>query len=97
MTVRATSHAAYDLVKPTLGERQTFVLGMLRLLGSATDLELSNHLGWPINKITPRRGELVELGLVEARGTVSQNGRQAITWAVAKPPKQSRPRPGELF
>ena len=97
MTVRATSLAAYNLVKPTLGERQSAVLDALKSLVAATDLEIAKHLDWPINTVTPRRGELVELGLVHKRGEITQNGRAATTWGCDAPRAVSTPRPGALF
>ena len=40
------------------------VLLTVRKLGMCNDRQISEHLGWPINRITPRRGELVEAGLI---------------------------------
>lgn len=99
MTVRKTSLAAYDLVKPTLGERQKAVLDAILISGAATDLEIATYLNWPINTVTPRRGELVELGLVHKRGEITQNGRAATTWGCDAPRAVSAatPKPGELF
>jgi len=42
-------------------------------------------LGWPINTITPRRGELEEMGLVDYAGEQfdSKTQRSEIVWRVA--------------
>lgn len=36
----------------------------IKKLGICTDKQISEHLNWPINRVTPRRGELVEKELV---------------------------------
>lgn len=86
MTVRPTSLEAYDSVD--IGARQREVLNAIRELGAATDKEIARFLGWEINRITPRRGELVAAGLVKERGVVEQNGRKAITWSVVPSPSK---------
>lgn len=79
--MRQTSIAALETVP--IGARQQQVLDALRELGAATDKEIANHTGLPINCITGRRGELVAMGKVVERGEVIQNGRRAITWSLA--------------
>jgi DNA-binding MarR family transcriptional regulator len=63
MPVAETSRWAFETVP--LSERQQAVMAALLERGEATDQDLAMHLGWPINCVTPRRGELVEAGLVE--------------------------------
>jgi len=48
------------------------------------DRELSEHLQWPINRITPRRGELVTGGLIvmDRKDTDPQTGRTVSYWKV---------------
>lgn len=60
-----TSMDAWKLIQESLGQKQMLVLETLKVLGQATDKQISVALGWPINCITPRRGELVEMGLVD--------------------------------
>lgn len=55
---------AYELVKPRLREKQLAVMSALIDLQHATDRELASKLGWEVNRITARRKELQELGLV---------------------------------
>ena len=83
MTVRATSLAAYDTVD--LSARQAEVLEAARecflLLGAPfSDTDLAKLLNWPINRITPRRGELVKRGYIEEAGEVLRDGRHVIGW-----------------
>jgi len=59
-----TSIQAYHEIKPTLGKRQKEILALFKENTALTDQEISRILRKPINCITPRRGELVKLGLV---------------------------------
>jgi len=84
--IRATSLEAYRaLTKEALGLRQKLVLKALEAMGRASDKELSFALGWPINTITPRRGELEDMGLIECVGEQfdSKTQRHEIVWSVA--------------
>lgn len=63
--VNSNSHAAYNSIRDKLGPKQ---LEVLRVIQSAKrpvcDSEIAKHLGWSINRITPRRGELEDLGKI---------------------------------
>lgn len=63
--IQKTSLDAWKLIQESIGEKQRLVLETLKVLEMATDKQISTALGWPINCITPRRGELVEMGLAE--------------------------------
>lgn len=82
--IRDTSSESFRSIT-NLGERQRAVYEVIRRKGQACNLEISDELGLPINSITPRTRELVELGIVEQsmvrRGP---NGRQSIYWRVKK-------------
>lgn len=79
MPVADTSRRAYETVPLT--ERQRQVMAAIEELREASDLEISGTLGWPINCVTPRRGELVEIGLVvKAREKVGPSGRLCGVW-----------------
>ena len=83
--VQRTSIEAYRaLTKEALGERQKLVFKALEMMGRASDKELSFALGWPINTITPRRGELEEMGLIECVGEQLDlnTERHEMTWSV---------------
>jgi hypothetical protein len=61
VTVAPTSRWAYETVD--LPKRQAEMARALRELGPepASDLEIAKFLDWEINRVTPRRGELVTL------------------------------------
>jgi len=77
-----TSKEAYESIQGQLGERQQQVLEAFRELGPSTNKTISQHLGIPINSITPRTKELRTKGLIEEKGTITQDGRKAITWGI---------------
>lgn len=64
MYQRETSLPAYWEAKISLNRKQQLVLGAIKALGICNDRQLVEHLGWPINCITPRRLELQTLGKV---------------------------------
>jgi hypothetical protein len=83
MTVRAESLAAYDTVDLTA--RQTDVLAAIAALHAAgrrpADADIAAHLGWTINRVTPRRGELVDLGRVTLAGRkLNAGGNRVRVW-----------------
>lgn len=70
-----------NFVKPNLSDRQKEVYDAMRMYGRAfTDKELATFMGFEINRITPRRGEIAKKGLIQKAGTVLQNGRPATLW-----------------
>jgi len=86
--MRDTSLAALETV--SIADRQFDVLRAIRELGQCTDEEIRHRLGWKINCVTPRRGELVKLGQVEECGKkLGPTGRSAIVWRIApqRPPQ----------
>jgi DNA-binding MarR family transcriptional regulator len=89
VSVTETSREAYESV--CINDRQAEVLAAVEKLGPCSDLEISIETGLPINSITPRRGELVEAGLLvragEKRGAT---GRRCYLWTL-------RPRQADLF
>lgn len=79
MTVTSTSLTAFTTVN--VSERQNETLLALYLLKQATDVQIADMLGWTINRVTPRRGELKKMGLVEfVRTTIGPTGRPAKVW-----------------
>lgn len=85
MGVRDTSLAAYKEVEQKLGERQKMVLDTIRIAKRpVNNQEIANHLGVPINTITPRTNELVELGKVELafKGVFPLTKRTVCYWRV---------------
>ena len=68
MDYKQTSLEAYIQVMKDLGKRQRQVLEAIKRLGKCTRLEIANHIRLPINSITPRVKELIELDLVREVG-----------------------------
>lgn len=81
MTIATTSLFAYQTaVLPRLGERQREVLAVFedKPDTSFTQKDVKDALGWEINQITPRVGELEKMGYIEENGqTISAHGRPA--------------------
>ncbi|MGH6879471.1 hypothetical protein [Hypericibacter sp.] len=83
MTVAPTSRWAYETVEVT--DRQRDVIGALLVLREASDQQIADHLQWQINRVTPRRGELVERELVAlARLGANTNGYQVSYWRLVQ-------------
>jgi len=59
-----TSLLAYEKVRPKLPKRRNQVLTALKELNYATNSMIAEHLGWSINRVTPRVFELRQLNLV---------------------------------
>lgn len=83
-TSKAAAEAISDKV-PSL-RRQVFDFIASKGLGGATDEEIGDALKMPGSTVRPRRGELVDGGLVvETRQRRStKSGRQAIVWVAKK-------------
>jgi len=80
--IQDTSLHAYALATQNLGAKQKAVLDALRFFPDATNAELAAYIGWPINRVTPRTGELKKLGLaydVERRRCKATGG---TAWAI---------------
>jgi hypothetical protein len=106
--IQDTSLKSWYAVQSSLHRSQKQVLDCLRTQPNATDAEINHMLRWnAINRITPRRGELVALGLVEEVGKrkCRITGRTAIAWkavsmpsAIVKPPEpENRSSTAPLF
>ena len=79
MAVQPTSRWAYEEVD--LSARQSDVIRALDELGEASDQEIAAYLKWTINRVTPRRGELVALGVVaRARLKAGPFGHKVSVW-----------------
>jgi DNA-binding MarR family transcriptional regulator len=79
MSVTDTSLAAYETAN--VSASQAAVMNALRY-ASLTDQEIAEDLGWTINRVTPRRGELVKLGLVMYAARIpGPSGRMTSLWA----------------
>jgi hypothetical protein len=78
-----TSLMSWVELQPALGERQAAVHTELGRLKRATNKDLAEALGWPINCVTPRVLELRKMGLVMDDGEATQaNNRRAKVWKI---------------
>lgn len=81
MTVADTSKMAYAKIYESLGRRQHEVYEALKELTVASNEELADHLGWPINRVTGRITELKKFGLVDVHGLgMNRSGHTAKLW-----------------
>lgn len=69
-----------------IGERQILVYNTIKKFPCSTDKEISKILGLPINSITPRRNELVKIGLVSEwdKRACKITKRKSITWVAIR-------------
>ena len=84
MTPRDTSLSAYKQLQH-ISNKQQDVLIQIHIHPNSTDIQIAQYLIWPINRVTPRRGELEKLGLIVSSGVIRQiNGRLSHTWRLKK-------------
>lgn len=79
-----TSALAFQSIKDNIGAKQYQVLCAISILGECNNQELARHLGWEINRITPRVYELRGKGLVAEswREKDAVTGRLTNYWRV---------------
>lgn len=89
---RTTSLPAFQEAPQGKDYCRQVVLLTIRKLGVCSDREIAQHLGWPINRITPRRGELVTQGRVYRAkvDTDPATNRTVNFWAEAREFRQLR-------
>ena len=87
MAINDTSLWAYARATQNLGKKQKEVLDCLRYFPDATNAEISQKLGWPVNRITPRILELRKLELVIDAGKrrCRVTGSPAHAWKAKHP------------
>lgn len=74
-----TSYPAYKEKGKDVCRRKVFLA--IKLLGECTDRMIADHLGWPINRVTPRRGELLSAGLIQPAGIrKDQESNRSVNW-----------------
>jgi hypothetical protein len=67
--IQDTSLEALRRVSPKISKSQDAVMKVIRAHPEGlTDAEINHYLGWTINRVTPRRGELLEKGLIYDAG-----------------------------
>ena len=79
---KTSLEAYFAFTNEMLGERQRIVLRAIQELGPVSDKQIAFVLGWPINTVTPRRGELVDMGLVVSSGDQMdlKTNRRELVW-----------------
>lgn len=79
--MRQTSILAYRTIQKDLAPKQQLVFEAIEDIFPATDKQLAEHLNWPINTVTPRRGELYKKQKIQIAFThKDQSGRLATYW-----------------
>lgn len=80
--LQQTSLEAYRSIVNDLSKKQAQVFRCFQGTQPLTDKELARILNWPINCITPRRGELAERQMIRPEGfTIDPGtGRKCIRW-----------------
>jgi len=84
MPVSQTSMQAYAAIQKKLSANQSIVYNAIRKHPLASNRDIADDLGWPINTVTPRCNELRQLGLVELGGTKrSRTTGISVQWMYA--------------
>lgn len=80
--IAETSRSAYKSLKD-LGTKQRVVYEAIKTLGRATNEEVANWLGWPIQSVTGRVNELSHYDMVTVDGIgKTRSGRSAKIWVI---------------
>lgn len=84
--MQETSLKAFADIKPTIGERQKAVLGVIQKYGDLNNNEIAAILELPINRITPRTNELVKMNYLTNKGRrkCPLTGKPSIIWGEVK-------------
>jgi DNA-binding MarR family transcriptional regulator len=78
--MQMTSLLAYKDAKKDLNRKQKLVLEAVENIGPATNRQIGEYLGWPINSITPRVLELRQKNKLVSCFMADDNGRKAHWW-----------------
>jgi hypothetical protein len=83
---KQTSLPAYKEARISKDYCRQIVLITIRKLGVCNDRQISEELKWPINRVTPRRGELVDTKHVinVGKGKDPKSGRTVNWWMAHK-------------
>lgn len=67
-----------------LGKKQKDIFLTIEKLGESTDAEIAQHLNIPINTVTPRRNELMQMDyVVHVRNRICNVTKQKVkSWGV---------------
>lgn len=84
--IQQTSLLSFQKLQSVLGERQAYVLGLVRKVPEHTALELAYFDGKDSNYVRPRLTELYKMGLVKINGKrkCKISGRISYVWRVSQ-------------
>ena len=87
-----TSLPAYHEAKEGLNDKQQKVYTAINEIGICNDRMITEYLGWPINTVTPRRGELLTLGKIRElkKDKDPLTNRTTSWWVVTKIIQQAK-------
>jgi len=79
-----TSRPAFEEAKLNINDKQLAVYRVINQSLRINDREIAEKLQWPINRVTPRRGELVDAGHIESAGVFLDpaSGRKVNYWKI---------------
>lgn len=80
--MHANSLHAYRELLPALSPKRRAVFACVAEFGPATDTDIAKRLGWPINCVTGRVGELLASHHLIERGDIEIDGRRCRMTAV---------------
>jgi DNA-binding MarR family transcriptional regulator len=80
--IRQTQVESLKKTQKNIGEKQKTVYSVIQYLSPATNRNIAKHLGWDINRVTGRVTELVNMGMVTAKGTFKdkETNRTVTLW-----------------
>jgi predicted transcriptional regulator len=89
---RNTAVQSYYEIISTLSDRRKRVYEALLEIQPACNLDISERLNLPINRITPRMNEMVGMGIVteDHRGLCARTGKRVIYWKVNREEKHEQ-------
>lgn len=89
---RNTAVESYYSIIDKLPDKRKIVYEALLEIQPACNLDVSEHLNLPINRITPRMNELVNLEVVveSHRGLCARTGKRVIYWKVNREEKHEQ-------
>lgn len=78
--IQQTSLFAWHEIQPRISASQQSVLDVIRENPGVTDKDIAKMLGWEINRVTPRRGELEKMGKITHMGIDRSERYPARMW-----------------
>jgi len=79
--IQQTSLAAYRDIQESLPEKQQKVFEVIKGEDKVSDKGIARKLCWEINRVTPRRLELYQAGLIIFAGYGFEQKRKVMLWS----------------